>query len=124
MKKTDYIIISAGLVLALLIYAGVQWNNQRMDTDVKQVEIYIDGKLLDRYPLSEPGVFRYDMGEAYNVVEISGGAARITHANCPTQSCIRDGAIDGVNETVVCLPHRFHIQITGAQEVDIDAISQ
>ena len=124
MKKIDLIIIATGLLIALAVYGGIQLNNRAMDKGLKEVSVYIDGVLEESFPLDSEGLHRYETDYGYNVIEISGGNARIIEANCPTLSCIDDGPIDGVNETVVCLPHHFHIQITGSEEVEIDAISE
>lgn len=124
MKKNDWIIIATGLLIALAVYGGVQLNNLRMNQATKEVQVYIDGVLEESFPLSSQGTHRYETSYGYNVIEISDGSAKIIDADCPTLSCIHDGAIDGVNETVVCLPHHFHIQIVGTEEVEIDAISE
>lgn len=124
MKKNDWIIIATGLLIALAVYGGIQLNNSRMDKGVKEVQVFIDGVLEESFPLDSEGSHRYETDYGYNVIEISGGSAKIIEANCPTLSCISDGAIDSVNETVVCLPHHFHIQIKGTEEVEIDAISE
>lgn len=124
MKKNDLRIIIAGLLIALVVYGGLQLNNQRTEQDDKLVEIYQDGNLEASYSLEEHGTYRFESDLGYNVVQINDGEARIIEANCPTLSCIKDGPIDHVNESVVCLPHHFHITITGVEEVEIDAISQ
>ena len=124
LKKSDLIIIFTGLLIALAVYGGLQLNNRRAWDGAKRLDVYIDGQLEEQLPLSEDLVRRYETDQGYNVVEISGGAARIIEADCLTQSCILDGDIDGINETVVCLPHHFHIQIQGVGEVEIDAISE
>lgn len=124
LKKNDWIIILAGLLIALVVYGGLQLNNRGASDGAKRVDVYIDGQLVEYLPLSEDLVRRYETDQGYNVVEVSDGAARIIEADCLTKSCILDGDIDGVNETVVCLPHHFHIQIKGVGEVEIDAISE
>ena len=93
-------------------------------SDSKEGQVYIDGVLEEGFSLDAEGVHRYETDFGYNILEISGGSARIIEASCLTQSCVEDGAIEAVNETVVCLPHHFHIQITGSEEVEIDAISE
>ena len=124
MKKNDVLIIIVGLLIALAVYGGLQLNNRLTAQDIKQVEIFQDGILEATYPLEVDGVYRFESDLGYNVVEIAGGEARIIEASCPTLSCIEDGSIDHVNESIVCLPHHFHLTITGIEEVEVDAISQ
>lgn len=124
MKKNDLRIIIVGLLIALAVYGGLQINNRLTEQDHKEVEIYQDGVLQVSYPLEVDGTYRFESELGYNVVQILGGEAKIIEANCATLSCIEDGAIDHVNESVVCLPHHFHITISGVEEVEVDAISQ
>jgi len=113
-------------MLALIVYLGMMWNNQRLASDEKVVEVYIGGELVDSHALEEEGTYRYETEEGFNVVTISNGQAFMSEADCPTLSCIQEGSIEHVNETVVCLPHKFHIVIKGVdtKENEIDAISQ
>ena len=124
MKKNDLLIIAIGFVLALVIYGGLELNNRLQATDDKVLAVYIDGEMVDSFPLDEPMTKTYDTDRGYNIIEIDGESAHIREANCPNQSCVHDGHISRVNETVVCLPHHFHIQIEGNEEVEIDAISE
>ena len=124
MKKNDLRIIIAGLLIAISVYGGLQINNRLTEQDNKEVEIFQDGELEATYPLELDGTYRFESELGYNVVQILGGEARIIEASCPTLSCIEDGSIDHVNESVVCLPNHFHITISGVGEVEIDAISQ
>lgn len=113
-------------MLALIVYLGMMWNNQRSASDEKVVEVFIGGELVDSYALEEEGSYRFETEEGYNVVTIAEGKAFMSEADCPTLSCIHEGTIEHVNETVVCLPHKLHIAIKGIEtkENEIDAISQ
>ena len=43
-------------------------------------------------------------------------------ADCPDQYCVEHAAIDKVNETIVCLPHKVVLEITeGEAARDVDA---
>lgn len=43
-------------------------------------------------------------------------------ADCPDHYCVDHAAIDKVNETIVCLPHRVVLEITGGgEEKEVDA---
>lgn len=124
MKKNDLIIIVVGLLIALGVYGVLGINTMMQEEKQKIVEIYMDGELQESHLLTKDGIYHYESSLGYNVVTIEGGAAWISEANCPTLSCIDEGAIDGVNESVVCLPHHFHIKISGVGEVEVDGISQ
>lgn len=77
-------------------------------------EIYVGGELVRRAELSEDAVFTVETPYGSNVVEISGGAVRVTEADCPDKVCVRTGAVSGGVVPIVCLPHRLEIYVTGA----------
>lgn len=82
-------------------------------------EIYIGGELLKTVPLSEDCEFTVDCGNGYNVVAVSGGAVRVSEADCPDKVCVRTGAVSGGAVPIVCLPHRLEISVVdGADGVD------
>ncbi len=124
MKRNDLIIIVIGLLIALVVYLGIQVNQKMVDTDDKKLEVYIDGALESSFDLDVDTIQRYETEYGINEIEIVDGVARIVYANCLTQSCIRDGDIDHVNETIICLPHRFHLKVVGDGEGEVDAISK
>lgn len=124
MKKNDVIIIIAGLVLAVIVYGGLQISQQLNTADQMAVEVYIDGELERTIPIEGYGVYTYDTELGHNVFEINEEGARMIEADCPTLSCTRQAAINHVGENIVCLPHRFHLVVVGDEEVEVDAISQ
>lgn len=124
MKKMDALIIAMGLIVAMIIYGGTQLNQWQNKDQARQLNVYIDGGLVETLSLDEPTVNRYEAIGGYNVVTIDHGEAWISEADCETLSCVGEGAIKEVREAVVCLPHRFHIEIVGESEVEIDAIAQ
>ena len=57
---------------------------------------------------------------------IEDGAARMEDADCPDQICVRQGKIRAQGETIICLPNRVVVRITGTGEPDgeeVDAVA-
>jgi len=48
-----------------------------------------------------------------NTVEVKDGRLRISNADCRDKVCIGMGWIDSPGKTIVCLPHRVVIRVTG-----------
>ena len=46
----------------------------------------------------------------------------MTYSDCRNQICVNDGSISQTNQSIVCLPNRVVIEITGKEE-KYDAIS-
>lgn len=124
MKKNDLIIILAGLLLAAAVYGGTLLSRQFVQSDSLAVEVYMDGELQETLPMDAYGTYEYTHEQGYNIFEITENGASMTEADCPDLSCTRQHAIDSPNENIVCLPYKFHLVVTGQEEVKIDAISQ
>jgi len=56
------------------------------------------------------------------VVEIAGGAARITSSPCLNQTCVISGSIHVQGQWIACLPNRVMMYIDeGGKDSDVDA---
>lgn len=83
-------------------------------------EIYVDGEMMGRYPLSEDAEITVPAEGGYNVIVIKDGKADVTDADCPDGTCVRSRAVGGVGETIVCLPHKMTVRIVGKESGDVD----
>jgi len=82
-----------------------------------QVEIYKDGKLHSSYPLDADRSIDID-GEYHNTVVIEGGRVCVAQSDCPGADCVHSGSISDVGRSIVCLPNRVEIRISGAASND------
>ena len=53
-----------------------------------------------------------------------GNGLRVSSSDCPTQDCVRTGTISRSGQSIVCLPARIIIQLTGgaADSNDVDIV--
>lgn len=76
-----------------------------------------DGEELDRFAPADlaagPRTYTYN-GYTLTVTAEDGGL-RVSEADCPTQDCVHTGAISRSGQSIVCLPARIIIQLTGGQ---------
>lgn len=77
-------------------------------------EIYLDGELKSRVPLSEDAMIELE----HLNVRVKDGAVFVEDADCPDKICERRGAISRAGETIVCLPNRVVVKVTGESEVE------
>ena len=62
--------------------------------------------------------------EDINVLVIKDGKASITEADCPDGICKDYRPISYVGETIVCLPHKVVVEITGdSTDMSFDAVA-
>lgn len=123
MKKTDLIIIGIIVVFILSLYGFNQWQNSRASSDTMIAKIYYDGQLIAEADLNKDQEFVVEQ-IGYNKVEIRDGKVYMTDADCPDQICIAASPVDGVNESIVCLPNRVHVVIEGEKEAEVDEIAR
>jgi hypothetical protein len=80
----------------------------------KTVEVYKNGQLVASYPLDENRAF-----EVGNIrIEIFEGAVKVAESDCPDKLCVHSSAISASGSTIICVPNKVVIKITGKAEVE------
>ena len=76
-----------------------------------------DGEELDRFAPADlaAGPRTYTPNGYTLTVTAEDGGLRVSEADCPTQDCVHTGAISRSGQSIVCLPARIIIQLTGGQ---------
>lgn len=125
MKKKDMILGAAALLLAagMLLVIKIQ-GNARGD----RVIVTVDGEVYGTYDLNKSQEILINLKNGYNKIVIEDGQVHMEEADCPDGYCKRQGYISGVNDTVICLPHKLVVEI-GLEEPDagqpgVDVISK
>ncbi|MBQ3662911.1 MAG: NusG domain II-containing protein [Clostridia bacterium] len=121
MKKGDYIIILCSLLIAL-IPLGIRALRAMPEQREAVVTVSEEGKVIYRGP-----------AETDHVVETAGGGNRIVirngdvymeYADCPDQTCVKEGKAKP-GKPLVCLPNHVIVTVTASDgEPDYDAISK
>ena len=76
-----------------------------------------DGEELDRFAPADlaAGPRTYTHNGYTLTVTAEDGGLRVSEADCPTQDCVHTGAMSRSGQSIVCLPARIIIQLTGGQ---------
>lgn len=82
------------------------------------VEIYQDGMLVKSCSLAQNAELEIS-GEYLNTISIADGRAAITKSTCPGEDCVHSGWISAAGRSIVCLPNRVEVRITGLTD-DVD----
>ena len=64
-----------------------------------------------RFSLTSNGV--YDINDGKNQIEILDGKVRMIDADCPDELCIRQGWIEYDGQSIICLPNKITVMISG-----------
>ena len=86
-------------------------------TEKSTVQVFRDGQLIRECALDENAVFQIS-GEYENTVTVENGRVSITDSDCPGRDCVHSGWISAAGRSVVCLPNRVEIRVTGEADVD------
>ncbi len=117
--KSDVILILILFLTACGIFAIHAVRSGSSESAV--CRITVDGELYGTYDLSKDQVI--EIGNT-NVCRIQDGKAEMISADCPDQICVDSIAISRNGESIVCLPNRIVVTITGAEETaDYDTIA-
>ena len=126
MKKRDLILIAAALVLAGALYAVSQLS---LGVQASTIVVTVDGQERLRRPLAVEDSYEIRQADgAVNIVAVEDGAVYMKEANCRDGLCIRQGRMKNGAKTIVCLPHKLVVRITGeaidTTHDDLDVIIQ
>ena len=120
--RWDVLMAAAILLLAAACALGV-WRSP--PGGALTAVVTADGQELDRVALdrlSGPERRVYPAGGHVLTVEFSPEGVADIDSGCPTQDCVRTGRIAQAGRSIVCLPARLTIQLTGGSDDGLDAV--
>ncbi|MGN0659384.1 MAG: NusG domain II-containing protein [Emergencia sp.] len=117
-KKADIVLLilllAAGTAGSALILAG--------SSAGQKVTVTVDGQLYGTYSLDEDREIEVKQDGHINKITIKDGSVQMSYSDCKNQICVKDGKISRTSESLVCLPNRVMIEISGGKEDDLDAV--
>lgn len=129
-------VIALAVLSALAVWGGGQ-------AEPETVVVTVDGREADRFPLADllesPRTYSnngYTLEVVCGLRGVEGpppdhappsgeAGVRVAWADCPTQDCVHTGLITRGGQSIVCLPARIIIRLTGADAGDsggVDAV--
>ena len=115
-NKADLIL----LLLFLLLGFGSMVVLRMPFSEGNTVVISVGGEEIGRYPLDTDREISVDTEYGHNTVTIRSGTVSVTESDCPNHDCERFGAVSRPPQSILCIPHRLVVRITG--ETDVDAV--
>ena len=109
--------VLVALVVVLAIGVAACFVPQKTAARDSVVQIFQDGRLIQELPLNADASVEI-RGDYLNTVAVKDGRAGFSDSDCPGQDCVHSGWISGAGRSVICLPNRVEIRITGASDVD------
>ena len=108
-------LIAAGILLSFVLSFG--------DSLGQTLVITVDGDEFGSYSLMEDRTIQIDKNGHHNTVSIKDGSVSMISSDCPGQDCVHQHSVSVSGETIVCLPNRVVLEITGGK-AGYDTISK
>lgn len=131
-RKADIILFCALLLISGILLARPFLKAGRGGDTSRSLEVTVrqDGKVTGTYPLSGNRIINLDNSGRHNVVEIRDGTVMMKESSCKNQICVDEGRISRAGQSIICLPNRIVVEISGrsgsdsAEDNGVDAIAQ
>lgn len=111
-------------IIVMIAGSFIGLRNMKSVSSERMLVIEIDGKIKGIYEyndLSEEDKITIDAGKGrFNTIGYENGRIFIHEANCPDQICVKSGKIHSPGQTIVCLPHKVVVRISGKKEDNRD----
>ncbi len=108
-KLGDLIIILILLVISIIPFYFLL-SPMRESNNIIAV-IKVDNKQVKKLSLNHDIVWKYQHGNKLNVVKVKNHKIRMIDANCKDQICVKDGWKSKIGDTIICLPHKFLVEL-------------
>lgn len=108
MKKADFIIIAAVMLLAAVIFFLTNFKDK---DSKKTVYVKYDNSVYSEYSLDKNGQYDIKTEKGFNHLVIYNSSCYIDDADCENRVCINTGAISKSGEVIVCLPHKIVVYV-------------
>lgn len=109
-KKSDLILLGAILGIGLILACVLLLTRNAGAS----VVIRIDGKVEQTFPLNIDRTYTiHSANGGTNELVIQNGTANVISASCPDSLCVHMPAISYSGESIVCLPNKTVVEISG-----------
>ena len=103
----DILLIVALLLIGIVLLFVLRGRS----SEGSYVVIMYQNEEKARFSLTSNGV--YDINDGKNRIEILDGKVRMIDADCPDELCIRQGWIGYDGQSIICLPNKITVMVSG-----------
>ena len=116
-KKKDFIIIAAILLVACIFYIVF---NLQSDKGAAKAEIYYESELIMTVMLNENEDRTFKLPQNEHVVFhlYEDGSICFEESDCPDKVCINSGRLKHIGSSAACLPNKVILKIVPVRDTD------
>ncbi len=118
-RKADIILAILLIILGLIVSYTFASDNGTGDT----VHVTVSGEPYGDYPLSEDRTVEILQDNHINKITIKDNYVSMKFSDCANQDCVLHHKVSKTGETIVCLPNKVIIEVTGG-EAGFDAVAR
>lgn len=111
-KKADIILAAALIIIGLTLSFILTSDKSAGD----ELIIKADGKKFGSYSLLENKEIIIKKNSHINKVTINDGVVSMSFSDCTGQDCVNHHPISDSGETIICLPNKIVLEITGRED--------
>ena len=100
------------IILAIWVYGGSRATKLKL-------EILVDGQLSESMMLDKDDSHTINL-DTGNVICVENGYVYMKSAKCPDGLCVKQGKIDKIGESIICLPHKVVVRLVKANNEQIN----
>ena len=115
--RIDIIVVASLLLLSLVTLLVINLTKK----DGAFATVTVEGVTVGEFPLDKDGV--YELNGGTNTLTVKDGRAYMSYSDCPDHVCERTGKVKHVGETIVCLPNKVTVTVTGVSDNAVDFVS-
>ncbi len=120
LKKNDKYFMILSLTAAASLFL---WQRYAKPQEGVMAVVERNGEIIGHYSLDDgQRIVFEEEGYGRNVLMIRDGKAYMEEADCPDKLCVKQKPVEKYGESIICLPHRLVIRITGGEAGDTDAV--
>lgn len=110
-KFGDIIIAAFLLALSFIPFCFLKTHKQTNSNHEEMAIVKVNNKTVKKLNLNHNTVWTYDKNGQRNVLEVRDKKVHVVEANCKDQVCVKEGWKSKPGQTIVCLPHKFLVEI-------------
>ena len=119
LRKADFLLFFIFAAAALI--SAVSFPRPAAGKEMVRIISY--GEEYGIYPLKEDAEIEIEREGHHNVVIIQNGIVHMDYSNCKNQICVHTGKISKEGQSIVCLPNKVTVTVTGGGSSDIDSMT-
>ena len=118
--RGDLMLIAVLLIAGLTIIALLAFTRP----DGRQAIVRVDGQIVAQLPLEQDAQCPVEIeGTVTNLIVIQNGTVHMEEADCPDHLCILRGTIRYAGDSIICLPNKVVVEISGEDALNLDAVA-